>query len=85
MRRILSLGSGLGLAAAAAMTGAGRITDDVVTSTIDPKERPLSRPAPKPRPSRLPRPGLNRSRNWRYARTYAEARAKSPFPDRPVR
>jgi hypothetical protein len=28
---------------------------------------------------------LNRSRHWRPARTYKEARAISPFPDRPVR
>lgn len=28
---------------------------------------------------------LNRSRRWPAARSYAEARAKSPFPNRPVR
>ncbi len=28
---------------------------------------------------------LNRSQHWRRAMTYAEARALSPFPDRPVR
>lgn len=31
------------------------------------------------------KPGLNRSRHWRYAETYSQARALSPFPDRPVR
>jgi len=30
-------------------------------------------------------PGLNRSRKWKFAASYAEARAKSPFPERPVR
>jgi hypothetical protein len=28
---------------------------------------------------------LNRSRKWRHANTYAEARAMSPYPERPVR
>ena len=28
---------------------------------------------------------LNRSQKWKRARTYAEARALSPYPDRPVR
>ncbi len=28
---------------------------------------------------------LNRSRRWPYAETYADARAISPFPNRPVR
>jgi hypothetical protein len=28
---------------------------------------------------------LNRSRRWRPARTYQEARRISPFPERPVR
>lgn len=28
---------------------------------------------------------LNRSQNWRSARSYKEARALSPYPDRPVR
>lgn len=32
---------------------------------------------------RISRP--NRSRKWRSARTYAEARAMSPYPERPVR
>jgi hypothetical protein len=28
---------------------------------------------------------LNRSQKWKRARTYSEARALSPFPERPVR
>lgn len=28
---------------------------------------------------------LNRSRRWAFAETYAEARALSPYPNRPVR
>ena len=28
---------------------------------------------------------LNRSQNWRPARSYEETRAMSPYPDRPVR
>lgn len=30
-------------------------------------------------------PGLNRSRHWRYARTYQEARLLSPYPWMSVR
>lgn len=32
-----------------------------------------------------PRATLNRSAKWRSARTYAEARAMSPYPSMPVR
>lgn len=28
---------------------------------------------------------LNRSQHWKFAATYKEARAISPYPDRPVR
>lgn len=30
-------------------------------------------------------PRLNRSNKWPFARTYQEARDRSPFPERPVR
>lgn len=30
-------------------------------------------------------PLLNRSSKWKYARSYQEARDKSPWPERPVR
>ncbi len=82
--RSLFAGRGIGLATAAAALSIGGLGPNVMTSNVDPKEQPR-RPAPKPRKSRLPSPRLNRSRNWRYARSYAEARAMSPFPDRPVR
>lgn len=34
---------------------------------------------------RAPPPRLNRARRWQYASTYENARALSPYPDRPVR
>lgn len=39
----------------------------------------------KPQERVAPSAELNRSPNWRRARTYAYAREISPFPERPVR
>lgn len=53
---------------------------DSETLTVRPSRNPMAR-------ERAPRNvgHLNRSRRWRWAGTYAEARALSPFPERPVR
>lgn len=59
-------------------------------------EKAINSDAPQPtrkqKKQRAPNPmswgrtsNLNRSRHWRYAKTYQDARAISPFPDRPVR
>lgn len=45
----------------------------------------LRSPFAKTTSKRLVASPLNRSRNWPYAETYADARAISPFPSRPVR
>jgi hypothetical protein len=39
----------------------------------------------RPVVARYPKTKLNRSNKWKPARTYAEARAMSPYPERPVR
>lgn len=42
----------------------------------------------KSRPPLRPRfilGGINRSRKWDYAETYKDARAISPYPQRPIR
>lgn len=80
---------GSALIAAAAM---GMALTPVTPST----EKAISAEAPKPmqrqKKQRAPNPmswgrtsNLNRSRKWKYAATYADARAISPFPARPVR
>jgi hypothetical protein len=47
------------------------------------RQRVQTQPEPIYRHPKSPR--LNRSNKWPHAKTYAEARAMSPFPERPVR
>lgn len=66
------------------MSIAGREGLAAMFSGQDPRE-----PPPVPRPGnfikRYPKSWkLNRSNRWPYASTYADARAQSPYPDRPV-
>lgn len=69
--------AGLAMAAAASVTLAEPPKPEA--------ERPKKHQAPAPRPAPRGAVRLNRSRHWDYAATYAEARAQSPYPHRPVR
>lgn len=79
-----------------AMSALGRIAAATAAmATITITNEPNIRPAPRLKKQRQEHvqvqpyysksPGLNRSRHWPPASSYADARAMSPYPNRPVR
>jgi len=82
---IARVGSGiLGAIAAALTTFSAAVPLQVaLRPDFGTPSRPSRRAAP--RRWRVRGARLNRSQNWPYAATYKEARAMSPFPNRPVR
>jgi hypothetical protein len=82
LRAALIAAAAMGLAAGPSVT----ITNEKAINSEAPQ------PARKVKKQKAPQPmawgrssTLNRSRHWRYAKTYADARAISPFPERVVR
>lgn len=82
IRGALIAAAAMGLAVGPSVT----ITNEKAISSEAPK------PIPKPKKQKAPQPmawgrrsTLNRSRHWRFAKTYEDARAISPFPQRSVR
>ena len=71
---------GVVAAAAAALVGGAGVEDPVPT----PKPRKAVR-RPQVSMNPTPAPTLNRSNKWDYAASYKDARAISPYPNRPVR